>query len=142
MYQTRYQSINLYTNYLFSLADAHNFTLMAGYQEEDYNYSYMYNNVTDLISSTNPGLGLATGDKNVSETRNGWATRGFFGRINYDYKGRYLLEANGRYDGSSRFASKNRWGFFPSVSVGWNIARESFMPVSYTHLTLPTILLV
>lgn len=111
MYQTRYQSINLYTNYLFSLADAHNFTLMAGYQEEDYNYSYMYNNVTDLISSTNPGLGLATGDKNVSETRNGWATRGFFGRINYDYKGCYLLEANGRYDGSSRFASKNRWGF-------------------------------
>lgn len=130
MYQTRYQSINLYTNYLFSLADAHNFTLMAGYQEEDYNYSYMYNNVTDLISSTNPGLGLATGDKNISETRNGWATRGFFGRINYDYKGRYLLEANGRYDGSSRFASKNRWGFFPSVSVGWNIARESFMQKS------------
>lgn len=127
MYTTRYQSINLYTNYLFSLNDAHNFTLMAGYQEEDYHYSYMYNNVTDLISTTNPGLGLAIGDKNISETRNGWATRGFFGRINYDYKGRYLFEANGRYDGSSRFRSANRWGFFPSVSVGWNIAREAFM---------------
>lgn len=127
MSQTDYQSINLYTNYIFSLADTHNFTLMAGYQEEDYGYSYMYNKVTNLISTTNPGLGLATGDKTINETRNGWATRGFFGRINYDYKGRYLLEANGRYDGSSRFASDNRWGFFPSVSAGWNIAREAFM---------------
>lgn len=127
MSKKSYQSVNLYTNYMFSLADAHNFTLMGGYQEEDYRYSYMHNNVTDLISTTNPGLGLATGDKNIKETREGWATRGFFGRINYDYKGRYLLEANGRYDGSSRFTSKNRWGFFPSVSLGWNIAREGFM---------------
>ena len=70
---------------------------------------------------------MGTGDKTVTDTRNGWATRGFFGRINYDYDGRYLLEVNGRYDGSSRFASNNRWGFFPSVSVGWNIHREKFM---------------
>lgn len=50
-----------------------------------------------------------------------------FGRINYDYDGRYLLELNGRYDGSSRFAKGNRWGFFPSASLGWNIYREKFM---------------
>ncbi|WP_446786595.1 TonB-dependent receptor [Macellibacteroides fermentans] len=80
-----------------------------------------------LISTTNPGLGLSTGDQTITDTRNGWATRGFFGRINYDYKGLYLLEANGRYDGSSRFASDNRWGFFPSVSLGWNLSREAFM---------------
>lgn len=125
--RTRYQTINLYTNYLFTLADKHNFTLMAGYQEEDNDYSYMKNSITGLYSTTNPNVGMGTGDKTVVDTRNGWATRGFFGRINYDYDGRYLLELNGRYDGSSRFASGHRWGFFPSVSVGWNISREAFM---------------
>ncbi len=125
--RTRYQTINLYTNYLFTLADKHNFTVMAGFQEEDYDYSYLKNAVTGLYSTTNPNVGMGTGDKTVTDTRNGWATRGFFGRINYDYDGRYLLELNGRYDGSSRFASGHRWGFFPSVSVGWNISREQFM---------------
>lgn len=124
---SQYQSVNLYTNYLFSLADRHNFTLMAGYQEEDYTYKYLYDSVTQLISTTNPSLTLADGTRTVQDIRNGWATRGFFGRINYDYMGRYLVEVNGRYDGSSRFASDHRWGFFPSVSLGWNIARESFM---------------
>ena len=125
--RTRYQTINLYTNYLFTVADKHNFTLMAGFQEEDSDYSYMKNSITGLYSTNNPNVGMGTGDKTVVDTRNGWATRGFFGRINYDYDGRYLIELNGRYDGSSRFASGNRWGFFPSVSLGWNITREKFM---------------
>lgn len=125
--RTRYQTINLYTNYLFTLADKHNFTLMAGFQEEDNDYSYMKNSITGLYSTSNPNVGMGTGDKTVVDTRNGWATRGFFGRINYDFDGRYLIELNGRYDGSSRFASDHRWGFFPSVSLGWNITREKFM---------------
>lgn len=125
--RTRYQSISLYTNYLFTLADNHNFTLMGGYQEEDNSYSYMKNSTTGLYSTSNPNLGMGEGDKTVVDTRNGWATRGFFGRINYDYDGRYLVEFNGRYDGSSRFAKDNRWGFFPSASLGWNIIREKFM---------------
>ena len=111
--RTRYQSINLYTNYMFSLADKHNFILMAGYQEEDNSYSWMKNSITGLYSTSNPSLGMGIGDKTVVDTRNGWATRGFFGRVNYDYKERYLVEFNGRYDGSSRFAKGNRWGFFP-----------------------------
>ncbi len=86
--KTRYQSINLYTNYLFTLAEKHNFTVMAGYQEEDSNYSYMKNSITGLYSTSNPNVGMGTGDKVVVDTRNGWATRGFFGRINYDYDGR------------------------------------------------------
>ena len=108
---------------------------MAGYQEENYAYSYLYESVTDMISTNNPGLNLGTGEKSTTDTRNGWATRGFFGRINYDYDGRYLLEVNGRYDGSSRFASDHRWGFFPSVSLGWNITRESFMEKSLEVLS-------
>ncbi len=125
--RTRYQTINLYTNYMFSLADKHNFTVMAGYQEEDNSYSWMKNSITGLYSTSNPSLAMGTGDKTVVDTRNGWATRGFFGRVNYDFDGRYLVELNGRYDGSSRFAKGNRWGFFPSVSLGWNIHREKFM---------------
>lgn len=123
----QYQSINLYSNYMFSLADKHHFTVMAGYQEENLSSKYLYNSVTDLISTTNPGINLATGDKTTKDERFGWATRGFFGRINYDFMERYLIEVNGRYDGSSRFASGHRWGFFPSVSLGWNISREAFM---------------
>lgn len=125
--RTHYQSINLYTNYLFSIAEKHNFTVMAGYQEENSDYSLMKNVITGLYSTSNPNVGMGTGDKTVVDTRNGWATRSFFGRINYDYDGRYLIEVNGRYDGSSRFASGNRWGFFPSVSLGWNITHEEFM---------------
>jgi TonB-linked SusC/RagA family outer membrane protein len=125
-----YQLLNLYTNYMFSL-DKHNFTLLGGFQEEDFHYSYLKNSVTDLYTTTNPGLGLGSGDKTIVDTRNAWATRGFFGRLNYDYDGRYLVELDGRYDGSSRFASGHRWGFFPSISLGWNIAHESFMaPIS------------
>lgn len=125
--RSRYQSINLYTNYLFSLAEKHHFTVMAGFQEEDYNYSLMKNSITGLYSTTNPNVGMGTGDKTIVDTRNGWATRGFFGRINYDYDGRYLVELDGRYDGSSRFATDHRWGFFPSASLGWNITHEAFM---------------
>lgn len=125
--KTRYQTVNLYTNYHFSIAEKHNFLVMAGFQEEDNEYSYLKNAVTGLYSTTNPNVSMGSGDKTVVDTRNGWATRGFFGRLNYDYEGKYLLEFDGRYDGSSRFAKGNRWGFFPSVSVGWNITREKFM---------------
>ena len=52
--------------------------------------------------------------------------RDSFGRINYDYKGKYLAEVNIRYDGTSRFRREQRWNWFPSFSLGWNIARENF----------------
>lgn len=122
-----YQSINLYTNYLFTLADKHNFTLMAGYQEENNDYTYLKASSSDQVSVKNPNVGMGGRDKFIYENNYGWATRGFFGRVNYDFSGKYLIELNGRYDGSSRFASDHRWGFFPSVSLGWNIIRESFM---------------
>lgn len=127
MASSGYHMINLYNNYAFSLTDKHNFLVMGGYQEEKSDYKMLQGHVVGLISTTNPGINLATGDKNPSERRYGWATRGFFGRLNYDYEGKYLLEFNGRYDGSSRFVASNRWGWFPSVSAGWNIAHEEFM---------------
>ncbi|GIM61723.1 SusC/RagA family TonB-linked outer membrane protein [Capnocytophaga canis] len=130
-----YKTMNLYTNYLLTLAEKNNFTFMAGYQEEDLSYSYLKNSTTKLYSTTNPNVGMGAGDKVITDSRYGWATRGIFGRINYDYDGRYLLEINGRYDGSSRFAKANRWGFFPSLSMGWNISRESFMETTSNFLS-------
>lgn len=126
MDRTRYQSLNVYTTYVLE-AGKHNASFMVGFQEEDNSYKYLKNTVTGLYSFENPNVGMGTGDKTTVDTRNGWATRGFFGRINYSYADRYLVEVNGRYDGSSRFAADHRWGFFPSVSLGWNIHKEKFM---------------
>lgn len=122
-----YRGINLYSNYMLSLGDKHHFTFLLGYQEEESHTSYLEHSVTGLYSLDNPNAAVGSGDKVPVDQRYGWATRGFFGRINYDYDGRYLLEVNGRYDGSSRFAAAHRWGFFPSASLGWNIHRERFM---------------
>ena len=58
--------------------------------------------------------------------QNEYALMGFFGRLNYDYKGKYLVEVSGRYDGTSRFKRGHRWGFFPSFSLGWRISEEPF----------------
>src|SRR5690606_18361874 len=60
------------------------------------------------------------------ESRSHWSTLGYFGRLTYDFDQKYLFEANVRYDGTSKFLSGNRWGFFPSFSAGWNIDRENF----------------
>ncbi|MDL2281990.1 TonB-dependent receptor [Parabacteroides sp. OttesenSCG-928-G06] len=135
MWQSAYNSLNVYTTYDFSLNDKHNFKVMVGGQEDSYNYSQLWSKAADLLSFNNPGLNTASGTKTTGETRNGWATRGFFGRINYDYEGKYLLEVNARYDGSSRFAKDSRWGFFPSVSLGYNIARENYMEWANDWLT-------
>lgn len=82
----------------------------------------------DLLSDELSDFNLATGELGtltggVSE----YAILGFFGRVTYDWKSRYLIEFNGRYDGSSRFLKGHRWGFFPSVSAGWRLSEEPFM---------------
>ena len=76
-----------------------------------------------------PEINLAIGDQYVDGTtyHNDFAAAGFFGRINYDYMGKYLLEVNARYDGSSKFPSGDQWALFPSVSAGWRLSEETFM---------------
>ena len=87
-------------------------------------YTYAY----DLINDQLPSFNTATGEqKTITNTFREYAVRGGFYRFNYDYEGRYLFEANGRYDGSSKFPKDGRFGFFPSFSAGWNVAREAFM---------------
>lgn len=122
-----YVSPNIYTSYHYVLNQAHDFNLMLGFQQELNEFRSLTSSAQDLISANRPGISLTTGTPLTTEIRNHWATRGYFGRLSYNYKEKYLVELNGRYDGSSRFAPNSRWGFFPSMSIGYNIAKEDFM---------------
>ena len=120
-----YFSTNIYSDYTKSLGN-HNFKVMAGFNAELYRPSGLNGFGTDLISADVPSLGLTQDNKKASSWARERAIAGFFGRINYNYADRYMLEANLRYDGYSRFIGDQRWGLFPSFSAGWNIAREAF----------------
>ena len=123
-----YLNPNVYTSYNRSLG-GHNLGVMLGFQAESFKYRDLNANRKDMVVNSQPALDLTTSTTayGLGGKYDNWATAGFFGRINYDYDGRYLLEANLRYDGTSRFRRGSRWVWTPSVSVGWNIARERFM---------------
>lgn len=132
-FKENYFNTNIYSEYSKNVGK-HNFKGMVGFQYEDTRYrdfnAQRDGIIVRDIATLNTTTGLDPDGKAITPQINGqyqnWATQGFFGRLNYDYDGKYLLEANLRYDGSSRFRSDNRWGWFPSVSAGWNIAREDF----------------
>ena len=126
---TRGYSTNIYGNYEFSIADAHNFNIMAGFNADESEYEYYRNTYNNILDTNLPEVALTqdTDKKNIfAHTHNEVGSAGFFGRINYNYKNRILLELNGRYDGSSKFPENNRWAFFPSASAGWRISEEPF----------------
>ncbi len=81
-----------------------------------------------------PSFAGGTGDKTITDSYSEYSIRSGFARLNYAFMGRYLLEVNGRYDGSSKFPKNDRFGFFPSVSVGWRLGQEKFMEWSHTWL--------
>ena len=123
-YKSNYFNPNLFAEYSRAFGD-HNMKVMGGFQSE----WFRQRNVTarqNGIMSGLPTLDTTTTKPSVGGSYNSWTTAGFFGRINYDFAGRYLFEANLRYDGSSRFLRDNRWNLLPSFSAGWNIAQESF----------------
>lgn len=120
-------ALNIYANYDFDLFKNHHFKIMAGFNQESYHYEELYGKREDLLDQNLPSLGMSTGIQTTKDSFNEYALRSGFFRLNYDYKGRYLLTFNGRYDGSSRFAKDNRFGFFPSVSAGWRVSEEAFM---------------
>ena len=118
-------AFNLYATYRKTIGD-HFFSAMLGYNSENYNYSTVTSSKDGLISSSLPYLGLTNGAAGVGAEYSAYATTSGFGRLNYTYKERYILEATGRYDGSSRFSSTRRWGFFPSASAAWIASNEDF----------------
>lgn len=105
----------------------HTFKVIAGGDIEYYQLNYQSSKRNTLLD---PGIGAipgAIGDQFVGGRNSHWATMGGFGRINYSYKNKFLLEANGRIDGSSRFPKNQVTGFFPSFSAGYILSEESFM---------------
>ena len=118
------------------------FEALATYEKQIKNHSFKLLAGTSVEQSANRGLEgyrntfpnnylyeLGSGDKSTATNNSSleeYALLSFFGRINYSFKDRYLLEANLRYDGSSRFADGHRWGLFPSVSAGWRVSEEDF----------------
>lgn len=127
-YRDNMWTMNVFATYAKTFADAHNLKVMAGSTAEREEYQYFYVSRTGLVDYTRPNLNLANGDTYNIGTPEHWrrSTAGFFGRVNYDYKGIYLLEFNGRYDGSSRFPSNAQWAFFPSGSAGYRFSEESY----------------
>ena len=124
-----YYAFNAFAEYSKSfLENTHNFKIMAGYNQEKKSNKKYNAKRTNLIVEDIPDLDLATGEQSMSSEDTYWAINGFFFRFNYNYKQRYLLEVNGRYDGSSKFGKDNRWGCFPSVALGWRISQEEFFP--------------
>lgn len=126
--KTTYLNPTVYSNYNFSLKEKHNFTILGGFQAEIMKYRDMEGARTGLVTTDLPVLNLTTDADSytLKGLYKNWKNAGFFGRINYDYNGKYLVEGNLRYDGSSRFRRGNRWILTPSFSLGWNVARENF----------------
>lgn len=129
-----YYSANIYANYdsAFGKKNAHHVSGVMGFNYETMRLKNISASGENLTSTSLDDLDLVGQNANgevltsVGGGQSEYALAGFFGRVNYDYKGRYLLEASGRYDGSSRFATGSRWGFFPSGSVGWRISEKPF----------------
>ncbi len=123
--RSNYYAVNVFTDYTRSFGK-HNGKVLVGVNYEHYNTDYLYGEGSNLTNPDKMFLNQAQTDFEASDSYNHRATAGYFGRLNYDYDGKYLFEANIRYDGSSRFLADRRWAWFPSFSAGWNIAREDF----------------
>ncbi|MCE1197438.1 MAG: TonB-dependent receptor [Marinilabiliales bacterium] len=130
----QWNTINLNTTYDLTLEDVHKFKFMLGMNRVAYKYDYNWSQTTQLVDYSNPQFDLATGVQTTSGGSYWESQLGFFGRLNYDFKDKYLLEANLRYDGSSKFPSNLQWRYFPSFSAGWRVSEESWMKWSKNYI--------
>jgi tonB-linked outer membrane protein, susC/ragA family len=117
---------DFYANFHRTFANVHNVSAVVGTNYERGHYKFVEPSGRDLTSEVLNDLSLSTGDKSVKSSQNEFALMGYFARLSYDYAGKYLVEANMRYDGTSRFPRNHRWGFFPSLALGWRISEEAF----------------
>ena len=134
-YKTILPSIYSVLNYNTKIDMDHNITAMVGFEQQSYKYQYLSGsrkvfpntNVAELDAGSSDG-------QTLGGSAYEWALRSYFGRLGYDFKGKYLIEANARYDGTSRVAESNRWGFFPSMSAGWRISEEKLIKDNFSWL--------
>jgi len=121
----RYYALNIFAEYEKDFGN-HYFKSMVGFNQEEKQFNSFWVRRSNLISNEIPYISVASGERNGGDAASDWAIRGGFFRLNYTYNDRYLLEINGRYDGSTRFPSEDRFQFYPSFSAGWRISNESF----------------
>ncbi|QNL50191.1 TonB-dependent receptor [Olivibacter sp. SDN3] len=123
-----YFALNAFATYENTFADKHYFKAMVGLNRESSRYKRMQVFANNLVDPTLPAINLNNDPRpNITGADNEWALFGSVFRLNYIFDNKYLLEVNGRYDGSSRFSSDTRYVFTPSVSAGWRISEENFM---------------
>lgn len=137
-YTTTYTMVNLYTDFHKAFGN-HDFSLVGGFSQEYESYERFFGKRLDLITESYPTPQLATGEMTVNQDKYAWTVRSAFYRLNYILNGKYIVETNGRYDGTSRFPKTDRFGFFPSVSGAWIVSNERFFePVQpvFSHLKL------
>jgi TonB-linked SusC/RagA family outer membrane protein len=121
----KYDVFNLYTTFKKDFGK-HSLSALLGYNQEYSKNEWTSLSRNNLLSPDLPTLELASGTMTTRHTISDWAVQGTFYRVNYNYAGRYLVEFNGRYDGSSKFPKGDRWGFFPSASGAWVASEENF----------------
>jgi TonB-linked SusC/RagA family outer membrane protein len=132
----QYLVSNIYSEFEPKWSEVHHFKVLAGFNYEQSTLQTTTTQRNGLAYPDANNINLALGQSIVtSGGYDKWAVVGGFYRLNYDYKGRYLVEANGRYDGSSKFPDNQRYAFFPSVSAGWRVSSEPFWQVSPSLIT-------
>ncbi|MFT4566637.1 MAG: TonB-linked SusC/RagA family outer membrane protein [Saprospiraceae bacterium] len=123
----QYYVSNTTLDYTFQDLGDHNLKGLVGFNQEWGSYNSIQAQAFGLITPQITNLNATTGSQITSGGIEDISIRGVFYRLEYNYKEKYLFEANGRYDGSSRFPTDDRFGFFPSFSAGWRISQEDFM---------------
>lgn len=123
----QYSVLNAYAEYSLDPSPSHSIKGMVGFNQEWGRNQYSQATARSLITPLVPDLNATTGAQQTFGGKSHVALRGAFYRFNYIFKDKYLFEANGRYDGTSRFPTEDRFGFFPSFSAGWRISEEPFM---------------
>ncbi len=130
----RRSTLQLKSTYDWQINDDHGLNFLVGMERIAYEYTMHWNQTTKLVDYENPQFDLATGTQTGSGDEYWDALLGFFGRVNYNFREKYLLEANLRYDGTSKFPSGLQWRLFPSVSAGWRVTQEPWMEWSRDYL--------
>lgn len=121
-------TLDLYSDYTFSI-NKNNFYVLAGFHQQWYKYNYLGGKGEGMLSPNIPVISQTLGNEYAYDAESHWAIRGGFYRVTYNYNHKYLLESNGRYQGSSKFPHDTRFKFFQSFSGAWRVSEEQFAEV-------------
>ncbi len=120
-------TINAFTTYNLNLNTDHAFKFIAGINRVTATTEWQSSQITQLLDITNPQFRFGTGTQTIDGDKTWESQLGYFGRVNYAFRNKYLLEGNLRYDGSSKFPSDLWWRWYPSFSAGWVASEEEFL---------------